>query len=302
METGRRKRLPIFGLYMPFLAIATGCLARPVDIVRAMEPTVRAHPRLQQRLASIKTVAIMPPSARVSQIAVGGAIELMDEETAAARSILSTAVKQELGRDTGVVFTPFPAPSLGHDASGDPAAARLAAELEGTQALFEAVSASIVLHTYKHQEGALQDWRFVEKLENFDYSLGPDVQQFAKLADADALLFTSGADLRLSGGRKGLVGLGLLALFLPTFGASIYALPLLVGPAALSAALVDAPTGVLLWYNVGGHQQRGAYALTDAQSVTDMTAQVLKDFPLGTRPTRERHDRSGSPRLGGALQ
>ncbi len=287
-------RLPMIGFCMLTLAIMAGCAPSLRDIVRAMAPTVRANPQLQEKLASIKTVAIMPPGATVYEIAVGGATQVMEEETAAARPILATAIEQELGRDARVVFTPFPAQAAGLDASLDPTAARLTADLEDTQALFEAVSASIVLHTYKHREGALSDWRFAEKLTNFDYSLGPDVQQFAKLANADGLLFISGVDQRLSGGHKTLIGVVVLALFLPTFGRSIMALPALVGPTALSAALVDATTGALLWYNVAG-LHGGMRSLTNPDSVTDLTAQVFKDFPLGTRPTRKESDRSAWP-------
>ena len=290
MRKSKANNLPMIGLCMLILAIATGCAPSLRDIVRSMQPTVRAHPQLQQKLASIKTVAIMPPGATVYQIAGG----VMDEETAAARATLATAIGQQLGRDAGVIFTPFPAPSVGLDASRDRAAARLATELEDTQALFEAVSASIVSHTYKHREGALSDWRFVEKLKNFDYSLGPDVQQFAKLANADALLFASAYDGRYSAGTKALAGVVVLALFLPTFGRSTELLTGLGGSTMLSAALVDATTGELLWFNVAG-LYGGGYSLTDPFSVTDLTAQILRDFPLGTRPTRNEYDRSGWP-------
>ena len=272
-------------LCMLILAIATGCGPSMRQIVRAMQPTVRANPQFQQKLASIKTVAIMPPGATVYQIQVGGPIQVMDEETAAIRATLATAIVQELGRDAGVIFTPFSAPSVGLDAGRDPAAARLATELEDTTALFEAVSASIVAHTFKHGEGAASDWRFVEKLTNFDYSLGPDVQQFSKLANADALLFTAGADFVSSGGRKAIMVL--VPLITGVLGGG-YGNPVFLpsGPTLFSVALVDARTGELLWYNVAG-LHGGVYSLTDPNSVTDLTAQVLKDFPLGTRPTRK---------------
>ena len=182
MGKGKGKALLSIGLYMLILAIATGCGRSLVEIVlvdipRAMAPTVRAHPQIHEKLASIKTVAIMPPGVTIYQRGVG-ATQVMEEETATARRTVATSIEQDLGRDAGVVFAPFPTPSAGLDAGGDPAAARLAAELKDTQALFESVSASIVLHTYKHREGALSDWRFTEKLTNFDYSLGPDVQRF----------------------------------------------------------------------------------------------------------------------------
>lgn len=276
-------RLPMIGLGMLILVIMAGCAPSFRDIVRAMAPTVRANPQLQQKLASIKTVAVMPPGVMVYQLAVGGT-RVMDEETAAARSTLATAIEQELGRDPGVVFTHLPAPSVGLDASRDPVAASLTAQLADTQALFEAVNASILLHTYKPRDGP--DQTFPEKLKNFDYSLGPDVQQFAKLAHADALLFTSGVDYISSGGRKTLM---VLVPLITGFLGGGYGNPVFLptGPTIFSVTLVDATTGALLWYNVAG-LQGCVHSLTDPQSVNDLTAQVLKDFPLGTRPTRVR--------------
>ena len=268
-------------LCVMLLALTTGCLPLWVHIVRAMRPTVRAHPQLQQMLASIKTVAIMPPGVTVYQGAFGTWVR-REEEAAAARAAVAMAIAQEVGHDASVVFTPFPAPSVDLEASREPAAARLAAELEDTQALFEAVNASVLLHAYP------------EKPENFAYSLGPAVQQFARLAKADDLLFTSGVDRKLSGGGK-------------AFGAAAALLALTVeGPRVpsigdwltrVSVALVDATTGALLWYDVAG--SRGAHTLTDPDSAADLTAEVLKDFPLGTRPPRKEHDRSDPSRIGG---
>ena len=110
----------MIGLSMLILAIATGFAPRLVDIVRAMAPTVRAHPKLQQKLASIKTVAIMPPSETVYQIAVGGATQLMDEETAAARPTLATAIGEahwKLVRGTCSLLLAFQSNLLSFEAS-----------------------------------------------------------------------------------------------------------------------------------------------------------------------------------------
>lgn len=288
----------MIGLCLVTLATATGCLPMWIDTL-TREPTVRAHPQLQEKLASIKTVAIMPPGVTVERLGAWLALSgipraVMEEETAAARRTLTTAIEKELERHAGVVFTPFPAPSTGLDASRDPAAVRLTAELEDTQALFETVNTSIILRTYKHR-----DLRFVEKLTNFDYSLGPDVQQFAKLANTDALLFTAGIDLRLSGGAKTLRVLANLPLY---FLAGLARQPLssgglpLVGPTTLSVALVDASTGTLLWYNVvGDPSSSGGHSLTNPYSVTNLMAQLLEDFPLGTRPPRNEYDGGAWP-------
>lgn len=295
MRKRKGNRLPMIGLCLVTMAIATGCTRSWGEIVRAMEPTVRAHPQLQEKLVSIKTVAIMPPGVTVERLGAWLALSgipraVMEEETAAARRTLATAIEQELGRHAGVVFTPFPALSAGLDASRDPMASRLTAELEDTQALFETVNTSIILHTtYKYRY-----FRFVEKLTNFDYSLGPDVQQFAKLANTDALLFTAGIDLRLSGGEKTLRVLANLPLyFLELLGGGSSGgggLPL-VGPTTLSVALVDASTGTLLWYNVvGDPSSSGGHSLTNPYSVTNLIAQLLEDFPLGTRLPRNEYD------------
>ena len=251
----------------------------------------RANPQLQEKVQSIKSVAIMPPGIKVYQLAVGGATQLMDEPTETAKQIVATAIEKELRRHSGFVVKPFPSPSGILDTSGNLAAAGIRAELEDTQALFEAVSASVLLHTYKHDP----DQTFPEKLKNFDYSLGPDVQQFAKVANA--LLFISGVDHISTGGRAALMFLGALIVspgFLspyiigfPTFVAS------LAGRTIFSVALVDATTGALLWYNVGGGG--GIYSLTDPDSATHLVEEVFEGFPVGTRPTRKEDDRRGWP-------
>ena len=292
MGKSKANNLPMIGLCVLVLAIMAGCV--PAHF--------RANPQLQEKVQSIHTVAIMPPGIKVYQLAVGGGTQLMDEETVAATQIVAAAIEKELGRHAGVVFKPFPSPSAILAISNDLAAAGLTDELEDTQALFEAVSASVLLHTYKDES----DQTFPEKLKNFDYSLGPEVQRLARLANADALLFISGVDHISTGGRKGLIFLEALIfspVLLHPLGALSYAMYIAsrAGRAILSVAMVDATTGALLWYNVVG-LQGGGYSLTDPHSATDLTVQAFEDFPVGGRPTRNDYDRSGSPRLGGALQ
>jgi len=292
MGKSKANNLPMIGLCVLVLAIMAGCAPA----------FFRANPQLQEKVQSIQTVAIMAPGIKVYQLAVGGGTQLMDEETVAATQIVAAAIEKELGRHAGVVFKPFPSPSAILAISNDLAAAGLTDELEDTQALFEAVSASVLLHTYKHDS----DQTFPEKLKNFDYSLGPEVQRLARLANADALLFISGVDHISTGGRKGLIFLEALIfspVLLHPLGALSYAMYIAsrAGRAILSVAMVDATTGALLWYNVVG-LQGGGYSLTDPHSATDLTVQAFEDFPVGGRPTRNDYDRSGSPRLGGALQ
>jgi len=114
--------------------------------------------------------------------------------------------------------------------------------------------------------------KFDEKLTNFDYSLGPEVEKLAKLANADALLFISGLDHISTGGRQALMFLGILLA-----GATgVYAGPA-GGATSLSVALVDPATGAILWYNIAGSQ--GGHDLRDTESTADLVKQVFKDFP-----------------------
>lgn len=276
MGKSRGSRLPMFFLYMSILAIMAGCA-----------PHFRAHPQVQEKVTSIKTVAIMPPNIKVYR-GVGADARLMDEETAAARHAVAAAIEKELGRHAGVVFKPFPSPSAIPAAGNGLTAAGFKDELEDTQALFERVNASILVHTYG---SVAMGSRFEEKLENFDYSLGPEVQRLAKLANADALLFISGGDFRYSGGHKALTGLIALAFFLPTAGRSTTFLADLAGPTFFSVALVDGTTGALLWYNTTIEKSR----LTNSNSVTLTLWWLFHDFPLGTSPAHDVYDPSGQP-------
>ena len=269
----------MIGLCMLNLVIVAGCAPA----------RFRAHPQLQEKVHSIKTVAIMPPSIKLYALSIGGNTQLMDEPTAPAEQIVAAAIEKELGRHAGVIFKPFPSPTAILETRRDLAAGEIRAELEDTQALFEAVSASVLLHTYRNDP----DQTFPEKLKNFDYSLGPEVQWLAKLANADVLLFISGVDHISTGGRKAVMsGVALLctAGFLVNPIQAAMCLASLSGKAILRVALVDATTGALLWYNVDV-----VTSLTYPDSATDLAERVFEGFPLGRRPTRNEYDRSGWP-------
>ena len=266
------------GLCAIVLAIMAGCV--PAHF--------RANPQLQEKVTSIKTVAIMPAGIKVYELSVGGDTHLTDEATVAAKQIVAEAIEKELGRHTGVVFKPFFSPSTLPDTSSD---LTVKDELEDAQALFDAVSGSVILHTYRHGDA---DQRFPEKLKDFDYSLGPEVQRLAKLANADALLFISGVDHISTGGRKALMALGTLILLpLSAIGKTLIVVPP-PGVAVLSVALVDGTTGALLWYNVVSRQE--IISLTGPGSARWLAERVFENFPVGaTPPTRNEYDWSCLP-------
>ncbi len=267
---------------MPILVIIAGCA-----------PAFRAHPQLQEKVKTIKTVAIMPPGIRVYQlVADGGSPQLMGDLTAAATQNVAKAIQETLKDRGGFVYKPFPSPSANLETSGDPMAARVQDELEDTQALFEAVTASVLLHTYPPGGyavgGGPTDQTFPEKLTNFDYSLGPEVQRLAKLAIADALLFISGVDRIPTTGQivGSVVGSVLLSIPVMALG-STRGVDIPVGSSTtLSVALVDAGTGALLWYNVFSRYEIWGHYLANAQRAADMVERVFKGFPDSGMPTR----------------
>jgi hypothetical protein len=138
--------------------------------------------------------------------------------------------------------------------------------LEETKALFDAVNHSIIVHTYGTPEQ-----RFSDKIKDFNYSLGPEVQELAR--DVDALLFVSCSDQIATAGRKavqvGSVILGALVgiQVTPRYGAT-----------NISVALVDANTGSILWYNY--HGSRGVDDLRNPINTTTLVKQLFKDLPI----------------------
>lgn len=304
-------RLPTIGLCVLTLAMVAGCA-----------PHFRAVPQLQEKLPSIKTVAIMPPNIKVRQISVGGDTQLMDDLTATVTQHVAKAIEKRLKDQADWVFKPFPSPSAVPNASDDPSAAGLQDDVEDTQALFEAVNVSVLLHTYPPTSRNASVQLFGEKLKNFDYSLGPDVERLAKFANADALLFISGVDHSSTGGRRALMALGIflaatasVAVQQASFVAAAPSSPTpslgaMVGPAvageatktavmesalhttgsgwgttALSVALVDGRTGAILWYNVVGF--RAWSSLADSRSAADLVEEVLTDFPISGKPSQK---------------
>ena len=285
-DMGRRRdnQLPRIVLYMLILAILAGCA--PAHF--------RTHPQLQEKVQGIKTVAIMPPGIKVYRLDVGGGTEFMDERTETAKQTVATAIEKELGRHAGVVVKTFPSPPAILDTTSNLKAAELKAELEDTQALFEAVSSSVRLHAYTPASGNA-DQRFPEKLKNFDYSLGPEVERLAKLANADALLFISGVGHVPTGGRATLMVLMGILGFLGGPGVPPGALTFEAGqwgaPHGFSVALVDGKTGALLWYNVDF-----LTPWTYPESAIFLAERVFENFPVGENPpTRSELERSGWP-------
>ncbi len=206
----------------------------------ATPSSYRASPNLEQKRNLIKAVVVLPPAIHVESLSAGGVHEEQEEWSRQAEKNVMTAVEEQLKGRSGLRIEYLPKDTLSKE---------MEANLTETQALFDAVSTSVVVHTYGPEPA-----RFPEKISNFDYSLGPEVNQLA--GPADALLVIRADDHISTEGRKSLQVAGMV------LGALVGVVMVPVaGTTVASAALVDARSGSLLWYNLTGSQ--GGYDLRE---------------------------------------
>ncbi len=220
-------------------------------------PTFRAHPQLNEKMRTAKTVLVMPPEIKVYQLSAGGVKEEIDKWSEEAQKNVMTAIYDLMRNKTNIIFQPFPEDSLSAD---------IESSLKETQALFDAVNLSIIIHTYGPKEQS-----FPDKIENFDYSIGPDAKKLAE--QADALFFVRGTDHVSTAGR---VALQWTKAILLTAITGVGTSPDL-GSTQLTVSLVDADTGNILWHNFKGSS--GNHDLRDISSTSELVSNLLKNFP-----------------------
>ncbi len=235
-------------------ALLAGCVTPPKPY--------RLAPQFQERLPTIKTVALLPADVKVYELGAGGTRELMDEWSDKARENVLASIHKRVGQGGLLALKEF-------DPTQDPAVDE---EARDVRALYEAVSSSVITHTY-----ALETI-FQTKKERFDYSLGP-LPKLAQAAEADAVLFVYAVDHISSGGRVALniftvlVGAAAGVIIVPAGGATV-----------VTAALVDAKTGDVLWFNArasrGGHDLREAASAENL--INDTFEALVKDAASGT--------------------
>lgn len=258
-QVSRATRLPRRLWVTALLAIAflSGCATTPY----------RAHPQFEDRLRTGLTVALVPPDVKVYQITAGEVREQMDEWSETARTNVLAAMRKRLGSGRVLTVREF-----------DPAKSQAAREeFEDASPLFQAVALSAVLHTYRPET------QFKTKMDRFDYSLGP-LPALAEASEADALVFVRAVDNISTGGRVARN----VALVLIGAAAGVVIIPQ-GGVTAMSAALVDARTGDILWFNT--HASGGGHDLRDPASAETFVAQAFeafaKTFPTG-KPEMEK--------------
>ncbi len=208
----------------------------------------REHPELETRIKSIKTIGIIPADIRIYELSAGDVEELRDDWSDQGKE---NVMKGAVGvlKDHGIHCRNL---TIRKD---------FEQEMEDVQALYWAVSASILLYTYGEQG-------LPGKYRNFEYSVGP-MKKFLEAQGVDAVLLVNGYDEISSGGRKALRALSMVTSL-------ITGVRKRAGMTGMSVALID-KSGSVLWYNV--NVQEGGYDLRDAKSAKSMVRLVLSDFP-----------------------
>lgn len=189
----------------------------------------RAIPGFEQYFSGVKTIAIMPPDIKISKLTAGGVTELMDEWTAEAKSKILYAIREELSPSYSFNSNLVDVEKLPESDKDF---------IREQTGLYNSVAASIVWHTYA------PDSIFQHKINNFDYTLGPDISRLSTLAECDTLLFCSGRNYIWTAGRTGMAFFGALlgcatgVLILPTSEAEYIAI-----------SFVDVKSGDVVWFD-----------------------------------------------------
>ena len=241
------------------LALASSC---------ALGPLSRANPSLPEKLKGFNNVVLILPRIDVFYLETGGLPEKRDDWSEQARNNVLAAVQSELRSRTNLAIQPV---------SRGPANEETPSSLDSTYALFEVVNQSILLHTYHPRP----EYRFEDKIKNFDYSLGAEVKEMIS-TESDSLLLVTGKDHIWSEGRKALQALGVLLGIGAGVATGTVIIPQLGGGTDLQATLVDGRSGDLLWYHaVGG---AGGYDLRDPQSAAGLVKNLFNEFPASAKP------------------
>lgn len=216
----------------------------------------RTIPDLTDRARQIKIIALARPDVKIYEVSAGGLHDLRDEWSEKGRENVAKALLAHFSGSSVEIRLLEP--------DGD-----TEQELKEVQALFEAVSTSIILHTYSAQNDANI---FPHKVKNFDYSVG-SLETLLRKSGADALLLLSGVDEVATGGKKALNVLGAVTGVAVGALTGVAIMPRMEGT-VLRVALADR-NGAILWYSI----YRAGSDLQDPNSSSDFVNDALTDFP-----------------------
>ena len=150
----------------------------------------RTHAEFESRSKDVKTAGLLSPDIKVYELTAGGMRELKDDWCAKGRENVQGALIQCLS-ETPLKIKPIIVEK------------KFEEEMVDIYALYRAVNASILSHTYGN-------FTFPEKMKKFDYSIG-SIREIAQAYGAEALIFVYGTDEISTGGRRAVQALGVLA-------------------------------------------------------------------------------------------
>lgn len=227
--------------------------------------TYKAHPFLQERIKPVKRITVMPMDVEVYKVTAGGVRELVDEYTQEAKNNIKAAINNELL--VGNNYTLSYLPQMQEMPDGEEKSL-----FKDALALYSALDTSIIAHTYPQNISYLIPLGgiFKDKITNFDYTFGSEINQLNPYVFGDALLFIKGGDYLSTGGRIAFMAWATLV----TLGGYT---PSSAGPPHLSVALADLRTGDILWYNF--LCPPSGYNFRNEELVKNFVKILLKGFP-----------------------
>ena len=216
---------------------------------------VKKSPTFDADIAQVKTIAVLPADIEVYQLSAGGVRELIDEWSDKAKADTADALKKHLAERYGfqIKFIDEQWLKDNHKEAWN-----------DNLALYNAVAYSALLHAYPG------DNTFPDKMKNFDYTLGQEIQDLAKICEADALLFVYGVDHEATAGRTALLVWNLL------MGAATGITIIPTNPTSMSMGLVDGKAGDMTWFKVSAPGQE--YSFRNEKHMDVLIEWFTKDF------------------------
>ena len=215
-------------------------------------------PEISDRIKMIKSLAILAPQIKMTEISAGGSVEEMHEWNDQAERNLQTALTQEFKNRQGILAIPMAA------SQPEP----LETNVRETRALMIAI------------ESALQDHSnpspFNGRYKQSVFTLGPQVHEIAPAADA--ILLVQGSERRATAGRQAARAGAALASVASIIFIGVPIVPVVPGGTdpAVSAALIDTRDGRVLWYR---YAVKGSDLRTE-ETTDAVMLELFNEFPL----------------------
>ena len=234
----RRPGIRTVVLLVVLVASLSGCAPAPY----------RIHPDFEPRVQKMRAIGLATPDVKIYALTAGGVQELRDDWSAEGRKAVTDAVVAHFKRRHVAVKLVQPK--------------NRESEMDDLQALYRAVSSSVLDHTYSDTE------RFPSKMARFEYTVG-SVDKVLAGNGAQGLIIIYAFDEISTAGRKALKvltsPLSLITGVKPRSGYS-----------AMTAALVDT-SGSVLWYNIQANE--GGYDLREPGSAASFVDRLLEGLP-----------------------